>query len=142
MTISNKTKVNNITIVAVFIGIGLAVWQYRLMNNNINHRLNVESEAHKFIVSCVSNKKLDKEKFNKLCEVAKENNYEIKMGLNSEDLTINQNNVPENLSFFISDRIVIAGIGSGGFIVKRFNFHDINREPHIEHTKFGAVIRY
>lgn len=113
------------------------IWQYTFTNANIKHKDNVQREVNNFMSSCLSERKLDKEKFNELCKIAKENDYEIKIGVNSENLTIDQTNMLEDIQLLSNDRIVIGGIGSGGFIVERLDFGNLNREPRLLKDKFG-----
>jgi hypothetical protein len=136
-TIKPRTKTNIVTFAMGVLFMVLMIWQYTWTNANIKHRDNVQREVHSFIKACFSERKLDKEKFNELCKVAKENNYEVRIGYNSENLTIDQSNIKDNMPLFGRDRIVIGGIGSGGFIVERLDFDNLNRKPQIHRDKFG-----
>lgn len=135
--ISPNTKATIISIVMGVFLAGFLILNFVWTNANITHYDNVQKAVKSFKSSCVSEHKLDKEKFNDLCKIAKENDYVIKIGLNSENLTIDETNLLEDRPLLGNDRIVIGGIGSGGFVLERLDFGYLNREPQVHRDKFG-----
>lgn len=100
---------------------------------------NVYIEVQEFLDSCSKTGTIDKESFNKLCETAKENKMKIKMGVNSRDLNIDTNNLPENLNFSKEDTIIILATGVGRTFVEQFRHDPLNGHP-VKDYKFANIV--
>jgi hypothetical protein len=100
---------------------------------------NVGIETQNFLDNCSKTGTIDKESFNKLCETAKENKMEIKMGVNSRKLTIDQNNQPESLYFSNKDTIIILATGVGRTFIETFKHDPINGQP-VKNYKFANMV--
>lgn len=133
MKVKYSTKFNispnaKVTILPIIIGVFLTVvlmLNFVWTNTNITHYYNVQKAVRSFKSSCFSEHKLNEEKFNDLCKIAKENNYAIKIGPNSENFTIDETNLFKDRPLLGNERIFISRIGSIVGTLKMLDFGNL-----------------